>query len=143
MVKIDIKKIKESYGTDLEAEVEGMWFELSLIEGVKVKVARVNNPNYKKAFTRLYKPYLKQTMRKVGIDPVIQDRIQTDLLIDTLLKDWSGMPGENGRDIPYSKDLARELIVDPELKELRNEILGFAQEFEIYQKEVTEILEKN
>ena len=143
MAKIDIKKIKASYGTDLEAEVEGMWFPLALIEGVKVKVARVNNPNYKKAFTRLYKPYLKQTMRGASIDPVIQERIQTDLLIDTLLKDWSGMPGENGRDIPYSKDLARDLVTDPELRELRDEILGFAEEFEIYQKQVAEELEKN
>jgi hypothetical protein len=143
MAKIDIKKIKASYGTDLEAEVEGKWFSLMLIDGVKVKVARINNPNYKKAFTRLYKPYVKQTMRGSSIDQAIQERIQTDLLIDTLLKDWSGMPGENGVEVPYSKELARELVTDPELRELRDEILGFAEEFEAYQKEIVEELEKN
>ena len=143
MIKIDIKKIKKSYGTDLEAEVEGKWFDLALIDGVRVKVARINNPNYKKAFTRLYKPYVKQTMRGANIDPAIQERIQTDLLIDTLLKDWDGMPGDNGNPIKYSKELARVLLSDPELKELKEEILGFAEEFEAYQKESTEVLEKN
>ena len=142
-IQFDLDRIKKSYGTSPEFEVEGKWFDLALIDGVRVKVARTGNPNYKKAFTRLYKPYVKTTMRGKNVAPEIQERIQTDLLINTLLKDWSGMPGADGTEVPYSKELARELLTDPELKELREEILGFAEEFEAYQLEIREELEKN
>jgi len=143
MAKIDIKKIKASYGTDLEAEVEGKWFPLALIEGVKVCVARAGNPAYQKMFRKLYKPYSKQAIRGKSISPAIEERIQIDLIVNILLKDWSGMPGENGRDIPYSKELARELISDLELKELKDEIVSFSEEFEAYQKDIVEELAKN
>ncbi len=140
---IDLKKIKKSYGTNLKTEVEGQWFELSLIEGAKVKVARAGNPEYKKAFKRLYKPYTKQLRRGKDVSADIEERIQTDVLIDTLLKDWKGMPGENGKEIPYSKELARDLVTDPELKELKEEILGFSEEFEAYQSQMETELAKN
>ncbi len=140
---IDLKEIKKSYGTDLKAEVEGQWFDLALIDGVKVKVARAGNPNYKKALKRLYKPYTKQLRRGKDIAQDVEDRIQLDLLLDTLLKDWAGMPGEDGKDVPYSKKVAKELLMDPELKELKEEILGFTEEFEAYQDASDEELEKN
>lgn len=142
-MKIDLTKIKKSYGTNLEAETEGQWFDLALIDGVKVKVARIGNPNYKKTLKRLYKPYTKQLRRGKEISQNIEDRIQTDLLTKTLLKDWKGMPGEKGKEVPYSENTAAELLSDPELKELRDEILGFAEEFEAFQMELDEDLEKN
>lgn len=142
-MKIDLKKLKGSYGTDLKLETDGAWFPLALIEGVMVKVARAGNPQYKKALKRLYKPYTKQLRRGKDIAQEIEDRIQTDLLVQTLLKDWSGMPGEKGADVAYSEEIAKELLADPELKELREEILGFTEEFEAFQNELDEDLEKN
>ena len=142
-MKINLKKIKKSYGINLKSETEGKWFELALIDGVKVKVARAGNPNYKKALKRLYKPYTQKLRKGQDIAQEIEDRIQIDLLIQTLLKDWSGMPGEKGAEIAYSEDLARELLTDPELKELKDEIIGFSEEFEKFQEAVDEELEKN
>lgn len=140
---IDLKKIKEQYATDLKAETEGVWFPLAMFNGVKVKVARAGNPNYKKVLRKLYKPYTKTMRKGVDLAPEVEERIQTDLLVDTLLLDWRGMPGENGEEVPFSKDLARELVTDPELKELREEIIGYSEEFEAFQAREDEELEGN
>jgi hypothetical protein len=140
---IDLKKIKGSYGIDLKKEVEGQWFPLSMIDGVEVKVARAGNPNYKKALRRLMKPYAKSIHRGKDLAPEVEERIQTDLLVETILLDWKGMPGENGKTVPYSQDLAKMLLNDPELKELRDEINEFAGEFDSFKQEVEKELEKN
>ena len=140
---INLKEVKKSYGTDLKAEVEGKWFPLSLINGVEVKVARAGNVNYKKALRRLYKPYAKSMRRGVDLAPEVEDRIQLDLMIDALLLDWRGMPGEDGKEEPFSKEAAKMLLSDPELKELKDEILGFSEEFEAFQFTEDEDLEKN
>jgi len=140
---INLQKIKESYGTDLKMETEGQWFDLALIDGVKVKVARAGNPSYKKALKRLYKPYTKQLRRGKDVAQEVEDRIQLDLLIDTLLKDWKGMPGDDGNDVVFDKKIARELLSDPIYKELKEEIIGFSEEFEAYQEQLDEDLEKN
>jgi len=142
-MKINLAKIKKSYGTDLKLETEGKWFPLALMDGVHVKVARAGNPSYKKALKRLYKPYTQKLRKNQDISSEIEDRIQLDLIVQTLLKDWKGMPGEKGAEVKYSSDLARELLADPELKELREEIIGFSEEFGAFQDELDGELEKN
>jgi hypothetical protein len=57
--------------------------------------------------------------------------------------DWRGMPGEDGMEVPFSKETARELLDDPELKEIREEILNFSDNFAAFQLEADEELEKN
>lgn len=140
---IDLKKIKNNYAIDLKKEVEGVWFPLSMISGVEVKVARDGNPNYKKAMRRLMKPYAKSIHRGKDLAPEVEERIQIELLIETILLDWKGMPGENGKDVPYSKDLAKMLLNDPELKEFRDEINELSKEFDAFKKEIEKGLEKN
>jgi hypothetical protein len=140
---IDLKKIKKSYGTDLKTSVEGKWFPMSMLEGVEVKVAKSGNPNYEKLAQKLYKPYQDQIRRRVSLSEGVTKRITTDLIVRTLLMDWRGMPGEDGEEVPFSKEVARELLDDPELKEIREEILGFADNFSAFQMEADEDLEKN
>lgn len=140
---IDLKKLKKSYGTDLKAELEGKWFPLALLDGVEVKVARAGNVKYKKALRRLYKPYTKTLRRGKDLSQEVEERIQTDLIVETLLIDWRGMPGDDGGEAPFSKEIAKELICDPELKELRDEIISFSEEFEAFQADQDEELEKN
>jgi hypothetical protein len=140
---IDLKKIKKSYGTDLKTSVEGKWFPMSMLEGVEVKVAKSGNPNYEKLAQKLYKPYQDQIRRRVSLSEGVTKRITTDLIVRTLLMDWRGMPGEDGKEVPFSKEVARELLDDPELKEIREEILGFADNFSAFQMEADEDLEKN
>jgi hypothetical protein len=142
-MKVDLKKIKKAYGTDQKLSVEGKWFNLSMLDGVEVKVAKSGNPNYEKLAQKLYKPYQDQIRRKITLSDSVTKRITTELLVNTLLMDWRGMPGEDGMEVPFSKEVARELLDDPELKEIREEILGFSDNFAAFQLEADEELEKN
>ncbi len=140
---INLKTIKQSYGTDLKTSVDGKWFPLSMIDGAEVLVAKSGNPNYDKLAQKLYKPYQDQLRRKVSLAQGVTDRIQNDLIVKTLLMDWKGMPGENGKDAPFSQDEAMKLISDPELKEIKEEILGFSDNFSAFKIAEDEALEGN
>lgn len=143
-MKINLKKVKGAYGTDQKLATEGKWFNMSMLDGVEVKVAKSGNPAYDKLAQRLYKPYQDQIRRKVSLSEGVTKRITTDLIVKTLLKDWRGMPGEEeGTEVPFTEEAARELLDDPELKEIREEILGFSDNFAAFQMEADEDLEKN
>ena len=140
---IDLKKIKAAYGIDPKSEVEGKWFPLAMIDGVKVKVARTSSPSYQKALEKKYKPFQKQMRKGATIAASIHEKISIELIAEELLKDWKGMPGQDGKEVSFSVDLAKELLSDPELKEIKNEISDFADEFEAFRTESDEALEKN
>jgi hypothetical protein len=140
---IDLKKIKQSYGTDLKKEVEGNWFPLTMIEGCEVKVARAGNPNYMKLMRKLYKRFTKQLRRGKDVPQEAEEKINMELLVNTILLDWKGMPGEKGKDVPFSIEMAKLLLGDPELKELKDEIVSYSEDFEAYKAEEEEALEKN
>jgi hypothetical protein len=142
-MKVDLKKIKKAYGTDQKLAVEGKWFALSMLDGVEVKVAKSGNPNYEKMAQKLYKPYQDQIRRKITLSDSVTKRITTELLVNTLLMDWRGMKDANNNEVPFSKEEAREILDDPELKEIREEILGFSDNFAAFQLETDEELEKN
>lgn len=142
--KLNLKAVKKDYGTDLKASVEGKWFPLAMIAGVQVLVARAGNPKYKRAMRRMYKPFERQIRRNKPISETEEDRIGLELLVTTLLLDWKGMPSDQeGKEMPYSTGVARELLGDPELNELRDEIIGFSEEFEAFKLEEDEEIEKN
>ena len=140
---IDLKKIKQSYGTDLKKEVEGQWFDLVMIEGCRVKVARAGNPNYIKLMRKLYKPFTKQLRRGKDIPQEVEEKIQLQLMSETILLDWKGMPGEKDKEVPFTKEVSKMLLGDPELKELKDEINSYSEEFEAYKTEEDEELVKN
>ena len=139
---IKLSEIKKEYGIDLKLATEGKWFPLSMISGVEIKVAKVGNPHYEKTAKRLYSPF-KERLRRNTLATDVMERITNDLIVQSLLKDWRGMPGEDGQDVPFSQEEAMVLIKDPELREIRDEILGFAEDFQAFKLVQDEELEKN
>lgn len=55
-----------------------------------------------------------------AVDPEERDRIITELLIETALLGWEGIEDETGEPLPYSKAQARELISNPDYRQLRD-----------------------
>jgi len=143
MSRINLEKVKESYGIDPKKELEGVWFPLVLLDGVKVRIAKAGNPKYEKLLKKLYKPYSKTMRKGKDIPQSAQDDITNELIANTILLDWSGMPGTDGTDVPFSIDEAMSLLSDPTLKELKEEISGYADEFAKFQADEVEELTKN
>lgn len=142
MSKIDLKSLKKNYGVDLGKEISGVWFKSSVIDGLEFKIAKSGNPAYEKLVRKLYKPYLKQVRKGSDLPDSVTNEISNQLILDALLLDWKGMPGEDGVEVPFSKAEAKVLLEDKELKELKAEILEFADDgarFKIeYEEELIE-----
>ena len=143
MSKIDLTKIKKAYGTDLNKEVDGVWFKSSMIDGLELKIAKSGNPKYSKLARKLYKPYAKQLRKGLDLPESVTDEISVQLILDSLLLDWKGMPGEDGEEVAYSKAEAKALLDDQELKEFKAEILEFADDNARFQLEIDEEIEGN
>ena len=142
MSKIDLKSIKKAYGTDLSKELEGVWFNSSVVEGLKFLIAKSGNPAYEKMARKLYKPYTKQLRKGIDLPKSVTDDIANELVVETLLLGWDGMPGDDGI-VAFSKEEAMGLLKDAELKELRSEIMDFSEENARYQLDFDEEIEKN
>ena len=142
MGKLNLTLIKSAYGTDVTAEIEGVWFKSSFIDGFEMKIARAGNKVNEKLMRKLYKPYTKQLRAGRDLPDDVSDELSNELLVETILINWRGFPSQDG-DIPYSKEAAYEILKDNSLKELKKEIEEFSSDFARYQSAEDEELQGN
>jgi len=142
MSKINLSKLKKAYGQDQTKVNEGVWFDSSMIPGLSMKIAKVGNTEYEKLLRKLYKPYRKTLQKGKDLDTSITDNIMAEVIANTIVLDWKGMPGEEG-DVPFSVEECMNLVLDPELREFKEEILEFADDSARYELEMDEETEKN
>jgi len=143
MSKINVKKLKKAYGTDLTKANEGVWFDSSMIPGLKMKIAKTGNHQYEKLLRNLYKPYRRTLQKGKEVDNTITDKIMAEVIAKTIVLDWKGMPGSDGESVAFSVDECRELLLDPELRDFKEEILEFADDSARFELELDEETEKN
>ena len=143
MSKINLMALKKVYGTDLDKASEGVWFDSSMIPGLRFKIAKSGNPEYDKLIRNLYKPYRKALQKGRDLDQTIQDKIMAEVIAKTIVLNWKGMPGEDGNDVLHSVDECMNLMLDPELEDLKAEILEFADDSAKFELELDEATEKN
>ena len=142
MTQINLNAFKTGYGTDLNKETEGVWQTLSMLPDTQIRIAKTNNPKYEKLMRKLYKPYSRTLRRGKELAPEIMEEITNKLVAETIITDWKNMPGVNGT-VPYSKQEAYNLISQPDLKELKEEILAYADDFAAFQAEEEEAIKGN
>ena len=83
--------LAEEFGSNKTAEVEGVW--ATIVEGGRVKVARLGNPEAQKAYKKI-----PRHIRKMIDDGTMGNKQAEDFLCDfissQLLKDWEGFVDE-------------------------------------------------
>ena len=126
--------------SDMEKVEKGV--EVDYAAGIKLCIASINNSDYKKARTRLLRPYLRQVRAKALTSDQILD-ILKPAAAKHLLVGWKNIEDENGKPIDYSPDKALEFFNDPALSDLYNFVLETAGENEVYRQELTEDAEGN
>lgn len=102
---------------------QGDWVsDIPDMGALRLKVRGIGNSDFRKMQNRLIEAEPRQY--KVGgrIAPDRQDNIQSLCLLHTVLIDWDGLRDEIEQPIPYSKDLARELLTDPRYKRFRDAV---------------------
>lgn len=93
------------FATDTVAEIEGKWFPL---KDAQLRLARTGNPRYREKL-RVELNIHGAAIEKGLLDLELNDAVMIDVLVDTILLDWKGFT-EGGRDVPYSKAKAREML---------------------------------
>jgi len=125
----DLKKL---FGTDQNKEKEGVWQDMG--DGLKMRIARIGNPNYQKRFQALSKPH-RRALRRGTLSDEIAEQLLIKCLAETIVLDWEGVE-ENGSTIPYSVDNAIRVLTD--YPDLRNYVNDIANEMEGYKEDVDE-----
>ena len=125
----DVKKL---FGTDASKEKEGVWYDLA--DGLRMRIARIGNPNYQKTFQKISKPH-RRAIRRGTLPDEVAEKLLIQCMAETIVLDWSGVEDE-GVVIPYSKEAVVTVLT--KYPELRNYINDIANELEAFQEELDE-----
>jgi hypothetical protein len=112
---------------DAERQENGAWVEeIPELEGVKLLVRGINNSDWRRLQAKLIEA-IPRKKRLVGrIDTDEQDRIQSTCLLNACLLDWDGLEEDDGKPIPYSKELARKLLFESSWRKFRDGVVWAA-----------------
>lgn len=135
---IDFKTIEKAYGTDPGKVSDGVWKDIALIPGMRVKVAKSGNPEASKLVRALYKPYSRMLAAGQELPREKEEDISNIVMAKTILKDWSGVPGVDGETVPFTYDNAMAILSNKNLSALRDEIMQHADDFAAYKLEFIE-----
>lgn len=133
----DIRKL---YATNVNKETEGAWSQ-DLGDGMRLKVARLKNPNFRKLYQRLTKPYERQ-IRNRTLDDTTENSILAQCLAKTVLLGWEKLVLD-GEELPYSTDAALKILNDSELADFRDLVVDLSSDAELFREEHLEQAEKN
>jgi hypothetical protein len=98
-----------NFQTDLAAEREGVWCEIG--EGCSLLIARAGNPQHEETVARLEREMRPQSL---AADAELSSKLRTEIAIKALaaniLLGWRGLIDDDGKQIPYSREKAEELL---------------------------------
>ena len=132
---MDLRK----FASNATKEREGVWIDLD--ETTKVKIARMDNPAFKKAMQRELGPY-KQAVRSGTLSEQQSEKIMAKVLAETILVDWKGMT-EEGKELAYSVDEAQRILSAPHLQDFRKMVVSFSEDAALFREAELEDAEKN
>ena len=104
---------------DSDVIEQGEWVDHPFVPGVEVKVRGVGNADFRRLAPKLTRQFTP-AQRDAVIPAADQDRITVELLVETILIDWRGLEEEDGSPLPYSKERARQILSDPDLRIFRD-----------------------
>ena len=133
----DIRKL---YATSVSKEADGAWSQ-DLGDGLRLKVARLKNPNFRKLYQRLTKPYERQ-IRNRTLDDATENSILAQCLAKTVLVGWQNLVLD-GEVVPYSTEAALKILSDDGLSDFRDLVVDLASDAELFRDEQLEQAEKN
>lgn len=130
----------EKFASDSALAVEGIWEDID--EGLKLRVARMNNPRYREYLRKLSRTKVRVGRRMqggMGIDDMLE--MQKKAVAKHILIDWEGLEDANGESIQHSEEKALELFEShPDLYEL---IIEIANDVDLFREDQRKDAEEN
>lgn len=132
---MNINKFK----SDINKATNGVW--VPLWDG-RVKIARADNKNYRKAFAEKLKPYRREVQNKSLPDETLQ-RIVLECFAETILLDWEGFE-EDDKPLPYSKEKVIEIMSNEQFEDLALKLYELSKDHTLFlQEEEQEDIKKD
>lgn len=110
--------------TDLGKTEAGVWIgDIPDMGGVRLKVRPISNPDYRQLYGRLVDATPRHLKRG---GQVVDYQTKADIagrcLADTVLLDWEGIEGDDGKPLEYDPELAKQYLINPEYAAFRDAV---------------------
>lgn len=130
-----------SLKTDTKRETEGVWHDW--YAGARLKVARARNPRFVAKIRKLSRNLRGIGRRGLRDDAAMEqlEDITRKAYAETILLDWSGLAGDDGKEIPYSKETAYDWLT--KYSDMYLDVQEMAEDAESYREDQIEESEKN
>lgn len=125
---------------DAEKMKNGVWVNYS--EDIKLCIASINSPEYKKARKEALEPH----QRRIRSGDITQDQVLNIIkpaIAKHVLVGWKNIQDDNGKTIDYSHEKALGFFNDPEMFDFLNFVLEAASEKAAYKRDFVEESVKN
>lgn len=124
--------------TDAKMEKEGVWVEEA--GGLKLKIARLENPDYQRFMARKTKPFRNQ-IRRGNLESVREkmDLIIREAFARFILLDWKNLT-DKGKSLKYAYENAYRILG---IKDFFEIVESYAANAEIFRQETKAESEKN
>jgi hypothetical protein len=131
-----------AFKTDTARAEAGDWVEIEAIPGMAFKVRGRNTVAAKalRATLSAGVPIPDRADREAMIRH--QQRIEREIIV-ACLDDWRGIEGDDGKALPFSADMARTLLLDPDFARLADIIGGACDAVQERKAEAVETAAKN
>lgn len=89
------------------------WVEVPGYPGVRAAIRTSHDPKYRRALMEGMLPHVKAVQAGEIVGPEITDPIGNLAIAEHLLENWKGIEDEHGRPLPFTRELAVKLALDP------------------------------
>ena len=132
----DTINLFSTFGTDKEAEKKGTYTTLPNCGDTEFLVARAGNAGYKRTLNSLYKRNRAVIDSKGDAAEAKSDEILAEVYAKHILLGWKGtIPDKTGKQVPYSYEIAHELL---KLNDFRAVVEATSQDFNTFKTEEDE-----
>lgn len=109
---------------DSERREAGDWHAYDEV-GVAFKVRGEGNTDWLAASASIERTVrVRDGVLRGDLSPAQRREVQVGVLLEAGLLDWRGLEGDDGQPLAFSKEVARELLMDPDFDVLLGLVVG-------------------
>lgn len=126
---------------DTDRAEKGAWVDdIPEMQGLRLKVRGSSNADWRRLVAKLTEAVPRKKRLGGRVDPEEQDAIISKCLLNCCLLDWAGLEDDEGKEIPFGKEMAKKLLTDPEYRRFRDSVIWAAsivgENIEVTQEEI-------
>lgn len=116
----------------------GIW--VTIDEGAKIKISKLNHPKYRALVAQLRKPYRSYEIAKRELPDDVVRSMTVEACAREILRDWEGILDDDNKPIPFNYENAKAAL---KIDGFLSMVLGFASDDNLFRDSTLEEDTKN